>query len=209
MNEHSPDILTFPAPSPSDALTAVLQKGARQLLADAVEIEVETWLGARRHLTDEAGRRQVVRNGHLPERQILTGIGKVTVQLPRVHDRRPEGQAEKFTSAILPPYLRKAKAIEELIPWLYLRGISTGDFGPALSALLGPDAMLIDGYDAAIEPTGSTAFRAQHALVGSPATGIAGGTDQIQRNIIGDRVLGLPREPAVDRGVPWNETLRS
>ena len=81
--------------------------------------------------------------------------------------------------------------------------------GEFVVALLGPDAMLIDGYDAAIEPTGSTAFRAQHALVGSPATGIAGGTDQIQRNIIGDRVLGLPREPAVDRGVPWNETLRN
>jgi len=140
VNEHSTDVLTLPAPSPRDALTAVLQNGARQLLADAVEGEVESWLAARSHLTDPNGRRPVVRNGHLPEREVLTGIGRVTVRMPRVRDRRAPGEAEKFTSAILPPYLRKARAIDELIPWLYLRGISTGDFGPALSALLGQGA---------------------------------------------------------------------
>jgi transposase-like protein len=82
----------------------------------------------------------VVRNGHLPERTLSTGVGPVTVQQPRVHDRRPADARERFCSAILPPYLRKTKSIEELIPWLYLKGVSTGDFSEALAALLGPDA---------------------------------------------------------------------
>jgi transposase-like protein len=86
------------------------------------------------------GHRQVVRNGYLPERTIQTGVGPVQVKQPRVHDCRGEGEREKFTSAILPPYLRKTKSIEELLPWLYLRGISTGDFSEALSALMGPDS---------------------------------------------------------------------
>ena len=86
------------------------------------------------------GRRQVVRNGHLPERTIQTGIGAVEVQQPRVRDRRPADQREAFTSAILPPYLRKTRSLEELIPWLYLKGVSTGDFSEALQAILGPDA---------------------------------------------------------------------
>jgi alkylation response protein AidB-like acyl-CoA dehydrogenase len=81
--------------------------------------------------------------------------------------------------------------------------------GEFVVALLGPDAMLIDGYDGASGSAARAQYAAQHALVFSPATAIAGGTDEIQRNIIGDRVLGLPREAAVDRGVPWNETLRN
>src|SRR5690606_20863407 len=84
-------------------------------------------------------RRQVVRNGYLPKRSILTGIGPVQVEQPRVLDRRGES-GETFSSKILPPYLRKTRSLEELIPWLYLKGVSTGDFGEALSALLGPDA---------------------------------------------------------------------
>ncbi len=88
------------------------------------------------------GHRLVVRNGHKPERQIQTGIGPVTVRQPRVDDRRmdEQGRRLRFTSSILPPYLRKTKAIEALIPWLYLKGISTGDFNEALAALVGPDA---------------------------------------------------------------------
>jgi transposase-like protein len=82
----------------------------------------------------------VVRNGSLPARTITTGVGPVEVKQPRVHDRRAPEEREKFTSAILPPYLRKTKSIEELIPWLYLKGVSTGDFSEALAALLGPDA---------------------------------------------------------------------
>ncbi len=90
-------------------------------------------------MVDADGRRQVVRNGFLPEREIVTGIGPIPVKQPRVHDKRPEGEGgrEKFSSAILPPYLRKTRSMEELIPWLYLKGVSTGDFSEALAALIG------------------------------------------------------------------------
>jgi transposase-like protein len=101
---------------------------------------VEDWLAQHAELRDQQGRRQVVRNGYLPEREVMTGIGPLEVKQPRVRDRRPADQAEPFSSKILPPYLRKTKSIEELIPWLYLKGVSTGDFSEALKALLGPNA---------------------------------------------------------------------
>jgi len=123
----------------TDPLTDVLRRGARQLLVDAVEAEVAAWIDARQHLRDPDGHRQVVRNGHAAPRTVVTGVGTLQVKMPRVHDRRPLEGRERFTSAILPPYLRKAKAIDELIPWLYLKGVSTGDFGEALAALVGPD----------------------------------------------------------------------
>ena len=129
-----------PTPGTTDVLTDILRDGARRLLAEAVEAEVAAWIEAHAHLKDDAGRRQVVRNGYLPERAIPTGLGDVEVKQPRVHDRRPAGEQEKFTSAILPPYLRRTRSLEELIPWLYLKGVSTGDFAEALQALLGPDA---------------------------------------------------------------------
>ena len=106
---------------------------------EAIEAEVAAWIDDHAHLKDDAGRQQVVRNGHLPERTIQTGIGPIEVQQPRVRDRRPADQREAFTSAILPPYLRKTKSLEELIPWLYLKGVSTGDFSEALQAMLGPE----------------------------------------------------------------------
>jgi transposase-like protein len=109
------------------------------MLTQMIQQEVDDWLAERASLLDEQGRRQVVRNGFLPERKITTGVGQVEVQQPRVRDRRPAGQAEPFASKILPPYLRKTKSIEELIPWLYLKGVSTGDFGDALKALVGPE----------------------------------------------------------------------
>jgi transposase-like protein len=132
----------FPvASSPAgDLLTAKLREGAQKMLASAIEAEVAEYLAARTHLTNAAGHRQVVRNGHLPTRSILTGVGPVQVTAPRVHDRRPPESREKFVSKLLPPYLRKAKSIEELIPWLYLKGISTGDMGEALQALTGEHA---------------------------------------------------------------------
>ena len=142
MAERNPESLVFPVPgSPAgDWLTAKLREGAQKMLAVAVEEEVGEYLTARRHLRDPAGRQQVVRNGHLPTREILTGVGSIEVRQPRVRDRREPPQREKFTSKLLPPYLRKTKNLEELIPWLYLKGISTGDMGEALQALVGPEA---------------------------------------------------------------------
>jgi putative transposase len=139
--EHSTcDVSIVPLPASRDALTDVLRQGAQQLLAQAVDAEVKLWIEEHAACVNDRGHQQVVRNGYLPERTILTGIGPIPVRQPRVHDRRPKAQQEKFTSQLLPPYLRKTKSIEELIPWLYLKGISTGDFHEALAALLGPDA---------------------------------------------------------------------
>jgi putative transposase len=129
-----------PLPGSKDVLTDILRQGAQQLLAQAIEAEVQEWLEQRTECRDERGRQQVVRNGYMKERTLLTGVGEVKVDQPRVRDRRPSCDREKFSSAILPPYLRKTKSVEELIPWLYLKGISTGDFSEALQALLGPDA---------------------------------------------------------------------
>src|ERR1700722_796596 len=140
MNESTPDIRIVPLPTGQDVLTEVLREGARRMLARAIEAEVAAWIDDHAHLKDETGRQQVVRNGHLPERTIQTGIGPIEVQQPRARDRRPAEQREAFTSAILPPYLRKTKSLEGLIPWLYLKGVSTGDFSEALQALLGPEA---------------------------------------------------------------------
>ena len=123
-----------------EALTEILRAGAQKMLAAAIEDEVSSYVAHRAGLLDEGGQRQVVRNGFLPERELMTGIGKVRVKQPRVRDKRPPEQREFFTSAVLPKYLRKTKSMEELIPWLYLKGISTNDFPEALQALLGTDA---------------------------------------------------------------------
>jgi putative transposase len=140
MCESTTDIRIVPLPKGQDVLTEILRDGARRMLAEAIEAEVATSIDAHAHLKDPSGRRQVVRNGHLPDRTIQTGIGEIEVKQPRVHDRRPPEQRVKFTPAVLPPYLRRTKSLEELIPWLYLKGISTGDFSEALRAILGPDA---------------------------------------------------------------------
>jgi hypothetical protein len=115
MQEVSTTTVSFPSTSPQDALTEVLRNGAQRLLADAVEAEVMEWIDSHAHVTDAAGRRQVVRNGYLPKRSILTGIGPVQVEQSRVLDRRGE-EGELFSSKILPPYLRKTRSLEELIP---------------------------------------------------------------------------------------------
>jgi len=142
MDQGTTDAIRFPEASCEDVLTGILREGAQKLLADAIEAEVSTYLGARQHLRDERGHRLVVRNGHKDERKLQTGVGPVQVRQPRVNDRRMDehGRRMRFTSTILPPYLRRTKSIEELIPWLYLKGISTGDFSEALMALLGPEA---------------------------------------------------------------------
>ena len=123
------------------------------MLGQTIEAEVTGWLESHKHSVDENGHRQVVGNGRLPKRTIITGVGPVKVRQRRVHDRRivgvnDDGESidangrtiERFSSKILPPYLRKTKSIEDLIPWLYLKGVSTGGFTEALQALLGKDA---------------------------------------------------------------------
>jgi putative transposase len=159
MSESTTDIRIVPLPMGQDVLSEVLRDGARRMLAQAVEAEVAAWIDAHAHLKDDAGRQQVVRNGHLPERTIQTGIGNVEVKQPRVRDRRPADEREPFTSAILPPYLRKTKSLEGLIPWLYLKGVSTGDFAEALQAILGPDA---PGLSAATVTRLKAAWEAEH-----------------------------------------------
>ena len=131
-----------PSPSARDALTEVRREGARKLLAAALSAEAEEYLQQFSGDRDPDGHRLAVRNGFMSARTILTGIGPVEVRQPRVEDQgldEDEGR-RRFRSQILPPYLRKTKAVEELIPWLYLKGVSTGDFSEALAALLGPEA---------------------------------------------------------------------
>ena len=136
------NVLQFSQPGTfTDRLTEVLRNGARALLAQAVEAEVASLLERYADEVTNDGCRRLVRHGHLPERQILTGIGPVAVRCPRVRDRVGDGSERiRFSSAILPPYARRSKSLEVLIPILYLKGVSTGDFEEALAALLGKDA---------------------------------------------------------------------
>ncbi len=129
-------------PSARNALDALLREGARKLLQAAIEEEVAADIDAHAVERDEQGHRLVVRNGRAPLRNIQTGIGPIPVSRPRVDDRRVDGDGNRlrFESNLLPPYLRRSKNMEELLPWLYLRGISTGDFSDALQALVGADA---------------------------------------------------------------------
>jgi len=131
--------LSLPVATSRDVLTDILRDGAQRLLTQAIEAEVAEWIDSHAQLKNGDGHRQVVRNGHLPKRTITTGVGPIEVEQPRVLDRRTRSEAEPFSSKILPPYLRKTKSLEELIPWLYLKGVSTGDFNEALTALVGPN----------------------------------------------------------------------
>ncbi|MBE5077816.1 IS256 family transposase [Actinomycetaceae bacterium WB03_NA08] len=130
--------LSQPEPQVTDPLHELLRRGARDLIAKAVEAELATFLAQYADQRLDDGRQAVVRNGYLPERTVQTGIGDVSVQVPKVRDR--SGGGARFNSSLLPPYLKRARSIEELIPWLYLKGISTGDYQEALAALLGDQA---------------------------------------------------------------------
>jgi transposase-like protein len=138
------DTNVFPLVQPGtfvDSLTEILRNGARALLAQAVETEVAGFLAEHADKRTDDGRQRLVRHGHLPERSIMTGIGPVAVRVPRLRDRLGAGDDRiRFTSAILPPYARRSKSLEVLIPVLYLKGVSTGDFAEALAALLGEEA---------------------------------------------------------------------
>jgi putative transposase len=122
----------------ADPLTEVLRRGAKELIRKAVEAELSEMLSAYSEVRLLDGRPAVVRNGYLPARQLQTGIGEIEVQVPKVRDR--SGSGIHFSSQLLPPYLRRTKSMEELIPWLYLKGLSTGDYTEALSALVGESA---------------------------------------------------------------------
>jgi putative transposase len=142
MNETS-NIVAFCQPDDiDDPLTNILRAGARQLLAQAVEIEVETFLATVKDLKLADGRARVVRHGYGPARTIATGIGPVEVARAKIRDRGAAGDSERirFSSAILPLWARRTRSLDALLPVLYLRGISTGDFQEALTALLGKDA---------------------------------------------------------------------
>ena len=137
MSENSAEWLGTPG-SIQDSLTELLRRGARGLIEKAVEAELQGLLDRYENVIDLAGRQAVVRNGDLPERDLLTGLGPVPVRIPKVRDR--SGRGVKFNSALVPPYVRKAQRIEAALPWLYLRGLSTGDMQEALAVLLGEEA---------------------------------------------------------------------
>ena len=123
-------------------LDEVVRRGAQELLQRALDVEVDLFLERYQYLMDDQGHRQVVRNGHRPLRRLVTGAGPVEVATPRVDDRvLAQHDEPRFTSALIPPYLRRTQHIEELLPVLYLKGISTGDFTEALAALLGRDVI--------------------------------------------------------------------
>jgi len=129
---------SFEGSSPLDQL---VHEGARQMLQAAIDAEVEAFVAQHATRRDDQGRRLVVRNGHLPPREVLTGAGPLPLRQPRVRDNSPDVESRvRFSSSILPPYLRRSKSLDELIPWLYLKGISTGDFSEALQTLLGEEA---------------------------------------------------------------------
>ena len=138
MTDSTLQALSQPEPQVTDPLHELLRQGARDLIAKAVEAELATFLAQYADQRLDDGRQAVVRNGYLPERTVQTGIGDVSVQVPKVRDR--SGGGARFNSSLLPPYLKRARSIEELIPWLYLKGISTGDYQEALAALLGDQA---------------------------------------------------------------------
>ena len=133
------NIISLENPEESkDSLTELLRVGARELITKAIEAELSDFLSRYENLRDDQGRKQVVRNGHLPERKIMTGLGEVDIKVPKTRDK--SGQKIHFRSSLLPPYIKRTKSVETVLPWLYLKGISTGDFSSALSALLGKDA---------------------------------------------------------------------
>lgn len=121
------------------ALEQIVREGARKMLQQALENEVSEYLESNQDHRDEAGRRMAVRNGYMPERELVSGLGPVQIRQPRIDDRklREKADTEQFTSAILPRYLRRVPSVDNVIPVLYLKGISTGDFQTALSSILG------------------------------------------------------------------------
>lgn len=121
-----------PVTSPRTVLDELVREGARRMLQTALEAEVAEYVGRHGNLVDIKGHRVVVRNGHLPGRDLVTGVGPIRVEQPRVRDKR---EGHRFSSKILPPFLRRVPSVDALIPVLYLKGISTGDFSEAMESI--------------------------------------------------------------------------
>ncbi len=141
-NQLDPEVLAFRRQfDDRSPLDKIVHEGARRMLQLAIDAEVEAFIEDHQHRRDESGRRLVVKNGSLPAREILTGAGPIPIKQGRVRDNSLDRESRvEFSPSILPAYLKRTDAIEELIPWLYLKGISTSDFGEALQALVGEKA---------------------------------------------------------------------
>ena len=139
----------------TDPLTELLKEGARKLLAQAVESEVQELLAQYEDHRTECGHAGVVRNGYLPERELQTGLGPIRVKIPKV--RSKTGAPVSFQSVLVPPYIRKTPSLEAAVPWLYLKGVSSGEMNAALQVLVGPQA---------------NGFIGQHGI--APETGLGG-----------------------------------
>ena len=125
-------------PEGQDLLSTMLREGAQRLIAEALQAEFDEFLAQFAERRDDQDRLAVVRNGWQPRREVLTGLGPVGVQVPKVRSRTTEPAV--FRSALVPPYVRRAKTVDAALPWLYLHGVSTGDMREALSVLVGPEA---------------------------------------------------------------------
>ncbi len=156
----------------ADPLTELLKEGARKLLAEAVESEVQELLAKYQDWRTESGHAGVVRNGYLPERELQTGLGPIRVRIPKV--RSKTGEAVSFQSVLVPPYVRKTATFEAAIPWLYLKGVSSGEMAEALRVLVGPQAQ------------GSVG---QHGI--PPETGMGGGISSVEPASPGTGPVGV------------------
>ena len=150
------------AESGSMSLDELAREGARRMLVQALEVEVANYIESHRDARDDEGRAMVVRNGKSKKRSVTLGTGTVDVQAPRVNDKRVNeaGERQRFTSKILPPYMRRSPKVAEVLPVLYLRGLSTGDFKPALTSLLGEDAGLSPANITRLTDVWSTEYQA-------------------------------------------------
>ncbi len=122
----------------TDPMTELLVTGARQLIHQAIEAELQGFMRQYSEQQTEDGKAAVVRNGYLPERELQTALGPVPIKIPKVRSRT--GEPVTFRSALVPPYVRKTRSLEAALPWLYLKGISSGEMGDALKVLVGPEA---------------------------------------------------------------------
>ncbi len=199
-----------------DALTELLRNGARTLIAQALEAELGELLEQFKDRQDEQGRALVVRNGYQPEREIQTGIGPVTVKVPKVRGR---GGKPTFRSALVPPYVRKTGTLEAALPWLYLKGISTGEMQTALEALVGPEAKGLSSSTAQV--LGGRGVRRlseepREVLHRADIGGLGPGAKLAQRHVVdhaltqgadGLRDLSHRRAPVSERGgLPHSST---